>query len=225
MRKLALFDFCDTIVGFQTADAFVDYARRRKDNTVMKSINFLFVVLQRIKVFALLNRFFPGAGLGKKVKLMQLRGLSYNELDNLAASFYKDIIRPAFIKPVMDEMRHLQKQGFDIGIVSAGYSIYLKYFAEEYHVEHLIATEICFGHPGNLCRGTISGEDCMHDEKVIRIQRYFQGGNVNYKESISYSDSKSDLPLLKLTGTGVVVSHLHSQIWSRENNLKEIIWS
>ena len=43
-------------------------------------------------------------------------------------------------------------------------------------------------------------------------------------DTIAYSDSKSDLPLLLMVKDGYVISKNKSQIWSVENKLKEILW-
>jgi phosphoserine phosphatase len=54
---------------------------------------------------------------------------------------------------------------------------------------------------------------------------WFADSDVNYNESIAYSDSTSDLPLLLLAGKGVVVSRGKSQPWIKQYGFKEIIWN
>lgn len=225
MNKLAFFDFCDTLVSFQTADAFVDYVRKMEGNSCMRYLEFILIILRKIWILPVLNKFFPDAAIGKKIKLFQLRGFTYEKLNNLASSYYKEIIKPNFIKPVVAEMQKHAQQDYEICLVSAAYSIYLKYFAEEYQIKHIISTEILFDQTSNRCHGTISGKDCISAEKINRMKDYFVGENVNYKDCVSYSDSKSDLPMLLLTGTAVVVSRANSQSWSHQNKFKEIIWN
>jgi HAD superfamily hydrolase (TIGR01490 family) len=225
LQKLAFFDFCETLVSFQTADAFVDYVRKKEGNSFMRFLDMILIVLRKVRLIAVFNKFFPDATLGKKIKLMQLRGFTCEKLSNLAAFYYREMIRPNLIKPVMAEMQGLSRQEYEICLVSAGYSIYLKYFAEEYHIKHIISTEIAFDRPGNRCRGTFSGRDCVHVEKINRIKDYFEWQNVNYAESISYSDSITDLPMLLLAGKGVVVSRANSQSWRHKYKFKEIIWN
>jgi HAD superfamily hydrolase (TIGR01490 family) len=224
MKKLAFFDFCDTLVSFQTADAFVDYVRKMEGNTYMRFLDLVLIVLIKIRIIAAFNKFLPDAALGKKIKLLQLKGFTYEKLNNLAAIYYQEMIRPNLVKPVMAEMQRLAQQDYEICLVSAGYSIYLKYFTEEHQIKHIISTEIAFDQSGNYCHGIILGKDCIRDEKVSRLKTYFAGQKVNYKESISYSDSKTDLPLLLLVGKGVVVSRANSQSWTHQYNFKEIIW-
>lgn len=225
MIKLALFDFCETLVNFQTADAFIDYVRNKKGNTSMRSLNGILNLLRRIKVLTVLNKFFPGASLSKKLKLFQIRNMSLESLDHFAELFYKDKIRTNLISPAMEELIRLAKEGYEICLVSAGYSIYLKYFIMEYQIPHLISTEIAFDRYGKRCLGTIYGKDCIREEKVNRLNIYFKDKELNLDESISFSDSITDVPMLLYTGNAVVVSKEKSQEWGKQNKFKEIIWN
>jgi HAD superfamily hydrolase (TIGR01490 family) len=224
LKKLAIFDFCETLVSFQTADAFIDFVRRMDGNFFMSSLNLIIIFLEKIRIIAVINKCLPDMSLEKRTKLLQLRGFNYETLNNLAKKYYLEIIKPNLIKEVMDELQELAEQNYELCIVSAGYSIYLKYFAEEHHVKHVISSEIGFNKSGTFCRGIILGKDCISTEKVNRIKIYFMDQDINYNESISYSDSKTDLPTLLLTGKGVVVSKTNSQQWCHQYKFKEIIW-
>ena len=225
MKKLALFDFCETLISFQTADVFVDYVRQKEGNLYMKFLNTFLVALRKAKVIAILNKLFPYSGISKRIKLLQLKGFTNVRLDSLAESYYQDLIKPNLIAPITKEMNRLIGKNYEVCIVSAGYSLYLKYFTEDYNIKHLIATEIEFDKIGTRCLGRISGKDCIHNQKINRINSYFNGQKIDYKKSISYSDSITDLPLLSMTGQGVVVSRTRSQSWSHLYKFKEIIWT
>ena len=71
--------------------------------------------------------------------------------------------------------------------------------------------------------GAFRGLDCMCSNKVILIKKKF-GDKLDILDTIAYSDSKSDLPLLLMVKDGYVISKNKSQIWSVENKLKEILW-
>jgi HAD superfamily hydrolase (TIGR01490 family) len=224
LKNLALFDFCETLVSFQTADAFVDFVRSIDGNFFMKLLNAVSIGLQKTRITLILNKFFPDVSLEKKLKLFQLRGFTYNRLNNLSEQYYREMIKPNLIDVMVDEMKVLAEQNYEICIVSAGYSIYLKYFVEEYHIKHLISSEIAFSKSGTLCRGIISGRDCISKEKVNRVMKFFNGQDINFNESIAYSDSIKDLPILLLAGKGVVVSKANSQKWFNKYQFREIIW-
>jgi HAD superfamily phosphoserine phosphatase-like hydrolase len=194
-------------------------------NFFMRFLNIFLILLKKIRITAVFNYFLPDASLEKRIKLLQLRGFNYETINNLAELYYCRIIKPSLIKVVMEEMHRLMKENYEICIVSAGYSIYIKYFAEEHQIKHVISSEIAFTKSKSLCRGIIFGRDCINTEKVDRVKAYFIGQDINYKESISYSDSITDLPILQLTGKGVVVSKNNPQKWSCRYKFKDIIWN
>ena len=80
-NKIALFDFCDTLVDFQTGDAFIDFIR---ENTNKKRA-FIFekfrLLLIKIKFFSVLSRLLPKNNWHKKLKLFQLKGYTKNEIE------------------------------------------------------------------------------------------------------------------------------------------------
>ena len=55
-EKWALFDFCETLVNFQTADAFVDYVRMTTKSKRMMMLSFLIRIMNKIKVFTLIDK-------------------------------------------------------------------------------------------------------------------------------------------------------------------------
>ena len=224
-KKFAFFDFCDTLVGFQTADAFVDYVRLKNGNSHMRMIESFLEILHKSRIITVLNKLVPRLEVAKRIKLYQLKGFGIHELNTLSESFYSEMVKPGLIDIVLKDMKRLADDDYEICLVSAGYSIYLKYFADEYQIKHLISTEIAFNQEGNTCLGTISGRDCIRREKVSRLKSYLEDQNVNYKESISYSDNITDLPLLLMAGKGVVISKGSSQPWRHKYNFKEIIWN
>lgn len=221
---LAVFDFCETLVDFQTADAFIDYVRantqgRRKIIMSMLEINFAF--FRKIKVVSLLEKITRHKySISKRIKLLQLINFSYESLDKFAKVYYIDIIKPHLIPKLVSQMIRLQKEDFKIIIVSGGYDVYLKYFAKEYRIEDCLCTQIKFSK--GKCKGMISGVDCMNENKILKIHKEFPP--YKYNVEYAFSDSISDLPLLRISDNGVVVSHAISQKWAVNNNLKEIIW-
>lgn len=222
--KLAIFDFCGTLVNFQTADAFVDYVRNYNCTKYSRILNAILIMSKKAGIFKVFNYFFPDSSIEKKFKLLQLKGIKSDKLDKLAKKYYIEKIKPNLIKEIASEIQKMNNEDNLVCIASAAYSIYLRYFAEEYNVKHIISTKISFNHSNDLCEGIFEGRDCIRKEKVRRIKAYFERENINFDKSISYSDSLSDLPMLLLTGSRVVVSHKKPQLWNLKYKFKEIIW-
>lgn len=224
IKKIAFFDFCNTLVSFQTADPFIDYVRKLNGNYYMRFLEFILQILIKSRIIAIFNKFMPDFLIEKKLKLIQLRGMTHEKLDFLARSYYKDMIKPNMIESIITELKILENQGYEICIVSAGYSIYLKYFIQDFQIRHIISTEIEFNEETKKCSGFIKGRDCTGHQKKISIYSYFPLNEINFKDCISFSDSIGDLPMLLLTGKAVVVSRSFPQSWAHRYKFKEIIW-
>ena len=211
--KIALYDFCDTIVNFQTADEYVCFTQ---DYLKLKAFGNTYMNTRLIKKF-LDSRW----EIKKKAILYQLRGIEKNKLTDAAYHYYKEKIMPNIYKPIVEGMRKHQENGYDVYIVSAGYRIYLDFFAEDFGIKGVIANEFRYHNDkftGKLCRG-----DCYGEEKALRLDEVFIGKDIEH--SISYSDSISDMPLLKWTDQGVVVSKNAHRAWVKENGLEDFILS
>ena len=219
--KIAFFDFCETIVDFQTADAFVDFVRERTGNSRMVWMNRCHTVLSKVKIIKIAEKLTGYRhSINKQLKLLQLRGFEYTLLDNLAKEYYQKRLKPHFIDQLLSELLNKKEQGYEIVLVSGGYSIYLKYFAEEYCVNKVISSSI--GFKRNICTGKFGSIDCLNENKVILLESIYDRQNL---ECIAYSDSITDLPLLTWVDEGYVVSRGRSQKWSYENKLNEIVWT
>lgn len=220
-EKWALFDFCETLTNFQTADAFVDYVRTAKKSKRMLFLSFLVKIANKFKVFALIDKL---AGrqlyLLKRCVLWQLRGLSESTLEHYAKEYFDNRIRPNLINSTVERMIELKEKGFKILLISGGYSIYIRHFVNEYSLDALIANEIDFKR--HSCLGRIKGVNCMNENKPILLDVFFVS-KPQYTEA--YSDSITDIPFLQWANKGFVISKGKHQEWCGKFDFEEIIWS
>ena len=159
--------------------------------------------------------------LNKRLKLLQLRGIDKAELDNLARKYYQERIKTHFIDDIVSILQQRKSEGYTIVLVSGGYDIYLKYFASEYGVDKVISTRV--GFEKDACSGCFDGLDCLNDNKVKLLDKYFNKSVITYSEA--YSDSKSDVPFLRWVDKGFVVSKGKHQNWVDRFNFNEIVWT
>lgn len=226
-KKLALFDVCETLISFQTADAFVDYVREHADESTMafrmKRWEFVLKLAKFFWVVRICNKFFPKWMVEKRWKLYQLKGLSELFLIKMGQNYVDDVLRYSELKPVVERMHQHILDGYDVLLVSAGYDIYLQFLGGLYGVP-VIATEI--GFVNGICTGRIDGADCYGEEKVKRIRKYlFTGdGDAVYEEDcVSYSDSDSDLPMMLQCKRAVTVIKEGRKNWGDAYGF-ECIW-
>lgn len=222
--KVALFDFCETIANFQTADAFVEYTRNQYPNAstlLLRATRLIQQILYLSRLTRIIDVFFPKLSFNKRLVLLQLKGLTRSQVEDAAIKFYNDIIRPNLISPVLDELKAKQKEGYNIYIVSGGYEVYLKYFAKDYKIDsqNLISVKIKFFN--EICLGVFDGGDRLWD-KVECLE------NKNIKTPgsfiIAYSDSPTDFPFLKWADEAVVIRKKDKKSWASKYGFKELVW-
>lgn len=219
MNKVALFDFCETLANFQTADPFVDYVRVSKQSKRMVFWDNLKKLHDKCRLVGFIEYlFFRTQSVGKRLKCYQLKGLSEMYLKEMAKCYYEEVIKPNLIPRMVEEMEKL-KSSYDIYLVSGGYDLYLNYFVKDYSLNGCISTKIKF--KDGVCTGTFDGNDCMNFNKVKLLETFFK---VKPKHVIAYSDSKSDLPLLTWANEGIVVQKVDKPKWASNYNFKEILW-
>lgn len=222
MNKIALFDFCETLIKFQTADAFLDYVYEKTKSHRMLFMEKARNIFLRLRFHKLLNykyHLWDNKSINKRWRLYELKGMDETLLKDLSYGFYKDILKTNIISPVLQELKTKQKEGYRIGIVSGGFDIYIKHFVREFKIDFSISCQIEF--KNGICTGKLLGTDCMREEKVIQINKLVPN---KLRESYSYSDSISDLPLLLWATSGVVVSKDKHQQWIDNFKFREIIW-
>jgi len=209
--KIAFFDVCETLISFQTADAFVDYIRNNTDDQVvagkMQRREGRLRLLKRLQVFRVMDKFLPGWKLEKRLKLRQIQGLKEVYLLTMGQHFVEDILRYSEIKPVVNAMQQLILEGYDVVLVSAGYDVYLQFLGGMYGIP-VIATELEF--ENGVATGRWLGEDCYGQEKVRRICKYYGASCEQldgFRDSVAYSDSESDMPMLNLCKRKVAIIH------------------
>ena len=214
-NKIALFDFCETLTNFQTGNAYVYYAIEHKDSW------FLDIKYSIRKKLDKLHRKIHRAYSNKRPLLRLLKGLTYAELDKLAFNYYVEQVRPNLMPQVLKEMQELKNKGYRIYLVSGGYGIYLKYFVEEFQLDGYLATELKFHK--NRFTGEFDGLDCMHANKITLLKQYFKQEPLEDYDTIFYTDSETDLPLLKFCKEGVVIIQRPGITWSQKYPYRKII--
>lgn len=132
-----------------------------------------------------------------------------------------EVVRKNFISEVVKQLEELKNKGYRIYVVSAGYDIYLKYFIEEFKLDGLMATKIKF--KNDICCGCIDGLDCIGNNKITILNDYFKNEPVQEYQSIAYSDSLSDIPLLDYCKEGIVVSP-EEKSWADNTKYKKLVY-
>lgn len=219
--NLVVFDFCETLVDFQTADRFVDYVIEKERYKKYQWVRFITRVLVRLRVIAIINKLFPKVNIAKRLKLFQIRGVKSSVISALAKDFYQQELMPRLISPLYQLLQQHIKQEDYILVISGGYAPYIEIFANEHQLQKYFATEIEI--TTSKVTGFFAGPDCLYEQKVIFLNQFIRDNDITFTKKIAYSDSISDLPLLTWADEAFVVSKDKSQAWARQYGFKEIV--
>jgi HAD superfamily phosphoserine phosphatase-like hydrolase len=220
-KKLVVFDFCDTIANFQTADAFVSYVNGKYPNKFNLLVFWLRKVLVKLRFFAVLNKFLAKRNSVKRFFLWSLKGQSKDIIDYSALEFFNQKIVPNYHQTIIEKVRYHVENKDIVVVSSGGYDLYVKHFCQQEKIHFFNCTKIAF--KVNKCLGVFDGLDCMFDQKVIEIEALIRDNNWQFQEKIVYSDSITDMPLFLWADKPIVVSKHSAQLWAAENTFDEII--
>lgn len=209
--KIAFFDFDGTLVDFDTINPFIRHvlsAHPEKDVEPDKSLSH------------------------KQYRLKLLAGLEAEELNSLAQSYYADKVHPFLINETLARMNALRDDGYEICIVSGSYDLYLRFFCAEMGIDNLVCTEVAFcdedgrkcslleldeagvSFDGFRCEGFYRFSDCMRENKLTFMEDKLGTSDWRNCDSIAFSDSQTDLPLLRSCRKAVVVAPVTSEVES-----------
>lgn len=224
MKKIALFDFCQTLCDFETADPFVDYVKEHVDPTkrmlVISRMMSFFRLVGLNFVFNVIGHIFH-CSINKKLLLLELKGIEKHKIDILALDYYKSKIKPHLIPDMISILKTEKNSGKEIAIVSASYHPFLRYFCVDFDVDYLVTNEFLYN-KDDVFEGKICQKDCIYKNKVSRLKKELK--NISYNIVSSYGDSMSDSPILSIAEQGFVISHKYHKPWVEKTSFKEIIW-
>ncbi len=219
-KDIVIFDFCETLCNFQTADAFVDYVRTKIGSSAIQRREDLNLFLRKTRIASIAELLtLHKLSILKRLKLWQLEGVQEQTIKECALGYYKDVVRPNLIERTLQILKEYQDNGCLVYLISGGYEQYLRYFVIEFNIDFLISSKIAFS--DGYCIGKLEGVDCVCDNKVKLLRA--QLGKKQNRIIASYSDSKSDIPILRVAERPFVVSKYH-QSWAERDKFSEIFW-
>lgn len=147
--------------------------------------------------------------------LMPILAMSPTELDALRDEFVATKVSSIMLPRARDLVNSHKEAGDECVIITATNEFITQPIAKAFGVEHLIATSLEQSGQGNARRytGAIAGTPCFQHGKITKLQEWLlwreQNADasplVSLENSILYSDSFNDLPLLSAVTTAVAV--------------------
>ena len=200
LREAAFFDLDRTLIAGSSAMEFVRASRRaglvgRRD-VVRWGVEHL--------VFRLRGSTDQSTRKALAAAQEMLRGRPEREVARMAPEILAGIL-PRIYPQVLAEVYRHQDEGRATFIVSAAGNEIVRLLAEVLGMEGGIGTSYEVDGEGNLT-GDLDGPLMYRDGKVTAIERYAAEHRLDLAASWAYSDSESDLPMLRAVGHAVVVN-------------------
>jgi len=210
--EIAIFDFDNTLINFQSADRFVDFVYKSDKTLWGRFITILHPILIKLKLL-------PGSR-NKKWILKKLFGIHIDTLKAQSKNFYNQEIRPNFNKQVLDKLIEHKKKDDYLILLSGSYSSYLKHFCHEFKIDCLISTKILIDK--KICQGKIDGIDCMGINKLIMLNDFLDKNKFDMSNSSFYTDHHSDIYIYPLIKNFYLIDYGQNNDWAKNVTYKKI---
>lgn len=184
-RKFAFFDFDDTLLPKDSMARLIPYCLKKHPLSFIQLFPLLFIgILYGLRIID----FIP---LKEKI-LFPLNYLTLEDLND----FYKTCLIPNYYQNVVSELKKRKEEGCLIYLVSASPEVYLNF--TDLPVDKIIGTKTW--HQDGKIKSKIIGKNCKSEEKVRRIEEVLKQEQleIDFENSYGYSDSTTDLPMLRL---------------------------
>jgi len=197
-RRLALFDLDNTLLAGDSDHAWGEFliSRNLVDEVAHREANDRFYADYLAGVLDI------HAWLA--FTLAPVRKFTKQQRDELLADFVNEYARPMLLKDGLELVREHRQAGDFCMILTATNDLITRPIAKLFEVDALLATEAEIV-DGEIT-GRIRGAPCFQEGKVRKLRDWlaqnpgFESGN-----SVFYSDSINDQPLLELAGEAVAV--------------------
>jgi HAD superfamily hydrolase (TIGR01490 family) len=135
-----------------------------------------------------------------------LAGRTLAQWEPLRRRFLAEEIVPRIPDAAREQVRQHQAAGHLLVMTTATNRLLTELTAEHLGFEHLIATECELGSDGR-CTGRVAGEPNMREGKLVRLHAWLdaRGLALATLDSVAYSDSINDAPLLSAARRAVAV--------------------
>ena len=135
--------------------------------------------------------------------LQPLMQFDWSQLNALRQEFVQTMIEPMRLPRAEKLLASHRDRGHTLLIITSTNRIITEPIAALLGVDHLLATDLEISQ--NRLTGRMSGTPCFHCGKVSRLEDWLERTGHSLKGSFFYTDSHTDLPLLKIVDNPVAV--------------------
>lgn len=197
MREAVLLDMDHTLIDGNSAYFFMKYLRREGRVSLRQMAQSVYWLLQyRFNVIDM--------PLVSRRAFAQMAGDSEAELLAHNGRWFVEYVQPAIFRDAVLMIERHKRKGRLLAIVTASTRYAAEPLAQHLGIEHVICTRLV---TSNGCfTGRFEEPLCYGDGKVHWVREFSRAHDVDLSRSYFYTDSLSDLPLMRAVGHPVAVN-------------------
>ncbi len=158
----------------------------------------------------------------KNIALTPFRGWTREQLNRHGSALYLQHLSPALNPVALEELEKCRRNGFHPVVVSGAFDFILQQFCLSHDFKDWESTRVAFDGPN--CCGRLEGAEMRGNEKVKWLEKRFKYQYVDWNSSIAFSDEISDLPMLRMVGSGFLVGKTKVEKVTLPKGIKKGTW-
>lgn len=186
-NKLAIFDIDHTLISVDSLIKFIFF--------IFKSYPLKILYLPRLIIMSVVKALgFIYIETLKNYWLILLKNIEPEKLDDISCKFVEKKIKKRIKPQAFQIIDKLRTDGYNIICASASFEFYVKHICALFGVTEYFGTEVEYKNQ----RYYVKGKNCKDYQKINRILSKISIDDIDVKNSVGYSDSKTDLPFLQI---------------------------
>lgn len=191
-----IFDIDHTLVRQSSGRCVLKEALKYKIITIPQLIHF--PIKYTLYKFSLLNEGFI------ETEVNRLRGIKREFLEKIAIETFNRQLKSQIYTDAIELVENLKKEGHRVIAATSSMDFLVEPVLEYLGITDVISSrlEILDG----VTTGNLNGEPAFGDSKKNAVVSFFETENLSFKDSVFYSDSFNDLPLLDFCEKAIAVN-------------------
>ena len=132
------------------------------------------------------------------------RGMNVEQVKGWSTKIFEAYIRPKIFPAAVSQIQEHREQGADIVLVTGALDFIVQPIADYLAVDSVLAPQLL--EENGQFTGELTTAPLIGEEKAKAMRSYAVQHEISLDESYAYSDSQSDLPMLKCVGNPAVVN-------------------
>ncbi len=132
------------------------------------------------------------------------RGMEAAKVKGLATDMFENYLRQKIFPEAISQIEEHKEQGHHVVLLTGSLDFIVQPIAEFFEVDSILAAKLV--EVGGKFTGELTTEPLIGEQKAIALKKFAEQAGISLDVCYSYSDSRSDLPMLEAVGNPVAVN-------------------